>query len=208
MLTFNPTNHQYTWNGVIVPSVTQIIGEWQKISVYGVEYYCNRFTGLVVNAETFRDAGHYGTAIHTGARMLAEGRELDLSVLHPSLNHPLVEFQQWMIDYRPLFDMVESPMYSPKYRYAGTPDIVATIKRKLCVIDIKTGAYSMAGVQTSGYEQLYRERVKRGTLKMDRYVLHLPKAGKYKFIPMNDATDFDLFRSLFFAHNEINRRLS
>jgi hypothetical protein len=207
MLSFDAGSHQYTWDGIVVPSVTQIIGEWRRISVYGVEYYCNRFTGHVIDVETFTAAGHRGTAIHTGAKMIAEGKQLDLSVLHPSLLNPILEFQRWMEMTCPVIDIIEVPMYSERHGFAGTPDIIASIGRKLCVIDIKTGSsYAMAGVQTAAYAQLYRERIKRGTLNVGRYVLHLPSSGPYKFIRLPLDTDWDLFRSMLFEYYEIKRR--
>jgi len=208
MLTFNESTHEYLWEGKPVPSVTQVINEWMEISVYGAKYFTNRFTGLTINAEVFRAAGEFGTAAHAGVKVLAEGRELDYNALHPSLYHPLAEFVQWKKDCSPIFHLIEKPLYSAKYRYAGTPDLICTIDRHLSVVDIKTGGYDTAGIQMAGYEQLYREDVKRGTLHMRRYVLHLPKdGGNYKFIQQADTTDFSCFLGLLFAHQQMKRRV-
>ena len=207
MLTFDEVKHLYFWDGKPVPSVTQIINEWMEISVYGIKYYTNRYTGTTISADVFRAAGEFGVAIHAGAKILAEGRMLDFSALHSSLDHPLHEFIRWMNDYEPIIHLVEQSLYSAKYRYAGTFDLICTINRRLCVVDIKTGEYGAAGIQTAGYEQLYREHTKRGALHMQRYVLHLPKdGGSYQFLKEEDTTDFSCFLGLLFTHQQMERR--
>jgi hypothetical protein len=208
MLTFNAETHTYYWEKIQTPSVTQIINEWMEINVYGTKYFTNRYTGLTIAADVFREAGEFGTAVHAGCRVLARGRALDYMALHPSLYHPLAEFMQWMKDYAPDFALIEEPLYSKKFHYAGTPDIVGTIKRRPIIVDIKTGAFDMAGVQLAGYEQLYRERIRRGTLHMDRYVLQLPKdGGAYKFIPCRDNGDFACFMSMWDVKRQMKGRL-
>lgn len=209
MLTFDSEKHLYLWNGVPVPSVTQIIHEWMEVSVYGERYFVNRFTGTAISADPFRAAGGFGTAVHAGAKLLAEGNALDYDALHPSLHHPLDEFVRWQTDYSPEYRIIEKPLYSAKFNYAGTPDIIAIIRRRLAVVDIKTGGYDMAGVQMAGYEQLYREEVKRGALHMDRYVLFLPKndGERYQFIQLRDITDHACFMALWDAGRQMKGRI-
>lgn len=208
MLTFNKQTHTYYWDDKTVPSVTQIIHEWMEINVYGIKYYTNRYTGTTINADTFRQAGDFGSAVHTGVKILAEGRKLDFNTMHSSLNRPLSEFLRWQGDYNPDIVLVEQALYSKKYCYAGTPDLIAIINRRLSVIDIKTGGFSMAGVQTSGYEQLYREHTKKNMLHMPRYILHLPKdGGDYQFIKQNNESDFDCYLALLRAHQHMKGRL-
>lgn len=207
MLTFNSAKHLYFWHDNQVPSVTQIIHEWMEISVYGTKYFTNRYNGLTISADVFREAGEFGTAVHDGVKVLAEGRELDFDELHPSLWNSLTQFQQWKKAYAPIFTLIEQPLYSKKFNYAGTPDLIGVIKRRPCGIDIKTGAFGMAGVQMAGYEQLYREHIKRGALHMDRYVLHLPKGEPYKFIQYRDMTDHACFVALWDAQRQMKGRL-
>jgi hypothetical protein len=208
MLTFNEEHHLYCWHGAPVPSVTQIIHEWMEINVYGTRYFTNRFTGVTIAAEPFKEAGEFGTAVHAGCKVLARGKSLDFNHLHPSLYHPLAEFQQWMKDHNPILSLIEEPLYSRKFNYAGMPDIIGFIKRRPVVVDIKTGAFDMAGVQLAGYEQLYREHTKRGTLHMDRYVLQLPKdGGAYKFIQCRDDSDHACFMALWDVQRRMKGRL-
>ena len=206
MLTFNEEKHLYYWEDRPVPSVTQIIREWMEINVYGNKYFTNRFTGTTIATDVFRVAADFGTAVHAGAKVLAEGRALDFNALDSALVAPLREFTQWMKDHKPEMLIVEKPLYSAKYGYAGTPDLICVINRKIYVVDIKTGMFEMAGIQLSAYEQLYREHAKRGALHMSRYVLHLPKDGSaYKFIKKDNQYDFPCFQNMLSVDNFIRR---
>lgn len=202
MLKFDPDTHTYSIDGNKIPSVTQILSEWVEIP----RYYVNTFTGAMVRKDVFDAGGDHGTAIHTACNLILEGGghdALDWEALNPELCHPLQQFERWLADYKPKIASVEEPMYSSKYGYAGTPDIAAKVQRKMAVIDIKTGAYSMAGPQTSAYEQLYKEASGHGR-NMKRYVLYLPKTGDYKFIPMTNKNDWDFFRSRLFQYQYLN----
>lgn len=209
MLTFDPDTHIYKMDYRVVPSVTQIIGEW----IEAPYYYINTFTGAVVKKEVFEGGGDHGIAVHKGCWLiLKHGHDgLDWELLDPSLIHQLQQFEGWMEDFFPEIVFTEEAMYSEKFGYAGTPDIIAEMRAKRvvsakripAVIDIKTGAFDMAGPQIAGYEQLYKETFKyRGTVL--RYVLHLPKTGPYKFIPLTDKRDWDFFRSRLFQYNYLN----
>lgn len=209
MLNFDPGNHIYKLGDRVVPSVTQVIGEW----VEAPYYYINTFTGAVVKKEVFEAGGDHGTAIHKACRLILKYGHgiLDWEALDISLLHQLEQFKKWLEDFFPEIVFIEEPMYSKKFGYAGTPDIIAEMRAKRtvsakripAVIDIKTGAFDMAGPQISGYEQLYKETFKyRGTVL--RYVLHLPKTGPYKFIPMTNKADWDFFRSRLFQYQYLN----
>jgi hypothetical protein len=207
MLAFNKASHVYTWNGNPVPSCTGIINEWQLINVYGVEYYCNTFNGTVVSAEMFRMAAQFGTAVHYGCKIIGEAYQIEpkrvfklrdlieVSMLAPELHKPLEQFVEWLNQYKPKIMLIEDPLYSKRYGYAGTPDIICILNNKPIVCDIKTGMYGLAGVQMAGYEQLWGEHLPR-TGRMGRYVLHIPKdGGAYKFMSVGSAQDWAFFQS-------------
>lgn len=200
MLTFEESTHRYFWNDKLVPSVTQILREWIEVSVYGNKYFFNTLTGLVISAEVFKAAGDYGTAVHKGSKIVLEGGALDLTMLHPSLYHPLAELKLWLDQYNPRLLEIERPMFSPKLGYAGTPDIICRIGKRNIVVDIKTGAYGMAGPQTAGYEQLYREETKFWR-SLERAVLVLPDKGAFKFVLMNNPADWGFFQARQYQYN-------
>lgn len=204
MLTFDEPTHRYYWKDKIVPSVTQILREWSEVSVYGVKYYVNNFTGTVIIADVFKSAGDYGTAVHRGSKIILEGGALDLTVLHPSLYHPLAELKSWLDQYNPRLIEIERPMYAEKLGFAGTPDIICRIGKRMMVVDIKTGAYGMAGPQTAAYEQLYREET-RFWRSLERAVLVLPETGAFKFILMQNPSDWGFFQARQFEYNFLKK---
>jgi len=208
MLKIDLSSHTYYyWDGETIPSVTQIIGEWRPVSVYGVEYYVNTFTGHVVDAERFREARDWGNAVH---KMLALylHRKLDESSLHESLIPILEQFDEWMRlnHVEPL--EIEKPLYNEQYRYAGTPDLICKLNGRLSIVDYKTGSYDMAGPQLAAYYKtgsydmagpqlaaycmLYKPLVGK-----DRYVLHIPRRdSKINMICLRNFTDdWNFFRA-------------
>ena len=208
MFTFDADKHIYRWNDNIVPSVTEIIGAW--LPVKGADYYVNTFTGAIVYADKFEAAGKVGKAIHRACGYIASGQGVDMEAIDPALIPPLEQFERWMDDFKVNTRVAESPMYSEKYGFAGTPDIVCEInnnKNIVVVVDIKTGlSNATVGVQTSAYEILIREYLKiRRIIK--RYELILPRDGcPYKFNSLTDKDDFTFFLSRLNQYNYLKNR--
>lgn len=187
MLTFNPDTHEYRWKDRIVPSVTQIIGEW--IRVKGADYYLNVFDGNIIPATRFEQAGDFGRAIHKACGLIIT-KTLDWNSLDPSLIPALQQFKIWLEDFSVEIIHTEKIIYSEKDDLAGTADIICKIKKVMSIVEIKTPKINrMVGVQTSGYERLFRASEKyRGIIK--RYELILPKNGsQYKFTPLTNNQD-------------------
>lgn len=208
MLKFESKEHTYRWNDKIVPSVTQIIGSYKKVTIAGRNYYINTFTGTPINADKMDYAADFGTAVHLGAKYILK-MGIDWDTLDSALTGSLKQFEQWIEDWEVSPLLVEEVLYSKKYQYAGTLDLVCEAKqnkRKVrLIIDFKTGNYNMAGPQLAAYEQLYKENSKyRG--KLLRYVLYLPKDGSlYKFIPQDYRHDWGFFQSRMFQHKFLSK---
>lgn len=211
MLKFTEDTHTYSWNGSKVPGTTTILGEYVKSNVYGTEYYVNTFTGSAVDAEKFRVAADHGNAVHLAIKyLLTDG--LDMESLDPSILATVNQFEAWRDEYVKEIILVEEPLYSTRFGYAGTLDFIFEFKpkyeriyrAKICLTDFKTGAHGLSGPQTAAYEQLYKEHSKyRG--KILRAVLKLPKDGSdYKFIREEERQDFNMFKSCLFRHNFYN----
>ncbi|MCK5605995.1 hypothetical protein KAR91_29120 [Candidatus Pacearchaeota archaeon] len=208
MLKFTEDTHTYSWNGSKVPGVTTILGEYVKSNVYGTEYYVNTFNGSAVDAEKFRVAADHGNAVHLAIKyLLTDG--LDMESLDPSILAAVNQFEAWRDEYVKEIVLVEEPLYSQRYGYAGTPDFVCELRpkyerifrAKICLTDFKTGAHGLAGPQTAAYETLYKEQSKyRGRIL--RAVLKLPKDGSdYKFLTETGRQDFNMFKACLFRHN-------
>ena len=209
MVEFDPEQHAYTVKGFRVPSVTQVINQYQKVTICGGAYMVDVFTGATFDASLFERAGNAGTALHKGTELLLTGETLDWSALAPQLVAPLENFAAFLEDFpmKPL--MIETPMYSQKWGYAGTVDWIVEMFGKRWLIDLKTGIVSkMAGVQTSAYEKLFRENT-GWTGQLKRAVLHLPKdGGKVKLIEQGNPDDWEFFKARLTTYNFLNGRIS
>lgn len=184
MLSFCPEKHEYRWNGKFIPSVTQIIGEWIKVTDY-----VNVYDGTIIPFDVFGQARDFGRAIHKACGLIVAGT-LDWNSLDPSLVFPLKRFEQWLNDFNVEIISSEKMMYSEKDELAGTADIICKIQKTLSIVEIKTGLINnFVGAQTAGYERLYRAEEKyRGIIK--RYELILQKDGsQYKLTPLINNHD-------------------
>lgn len=136
-LTFNAERHEYKIDGVIVPSVTQILS---AVGLYDYDF---------VSRETLDVAAERGRIVHQYCEWYERG-VLDQSSIDPELqgyfdaylsakNHGVI----------PAPDLVEHRVGSKKFNYAGTLD---QFFEPGWINDIKTGAKSPEhGLQVSGY---------------------------------------------------------
>ena len=206
MLEFIEGSHTYLWNGVQVPSVTQILREWVKLR--SDRGYVHTITGNSVDVTTFENAGDFGTAVHMGAKLIMTGG-LDWEALDPALVPPLRQFEKWLDDYnvRPIY--IEQPMYSPKHMVAGTPDIIGVVQgfTHIDITDIKTGLVNeMVGPQTGGYEIIFRDTEKYRK-PIVRHELILPRDGSpYKYNLLDNTRDELFFLSKLFQYQFLKNR--
>jgi hypothetical protein len=209
-LTFDVTRHQYTHNGIVVPSVTQVLNEWVKVNWGQASFYVNTFNGNAIDTNTFEQAGEVGTSVHKGADIIVNGRRTNWPKFDPKIVHPLIEFTRWVKDYKVKAVLSETPLYSKKLGIAGSLDLICTIKGKptLILVDFKTSATApLVGPQTAGYEVLYRENYSyRGVIK--RYALYLPKdeSKGYRFMPLTDKDDIGMLKSKLYEYNFKRRK--
>ena len=200
MLTFDQETHAYRHRDVACGSVTQIIGEFVKSG----NFYVNVFTGTSIPSGIFESAGQWGTSIHTMVNFYIDN-DLDLTSITEEMRETLTQYQKWEQVFKPEVLSHEKMLYSTKYGYAGTYDIKALINGKLWIIDIKTGAFGMAGPQLGAYGQLDKEDDKSRAMR-HRAVLRLPKDGDYRFIPMAEHADWPFFLSRLTTYNYVRRQ--
>ena len=177
MLTFDAGNHEYKVDGVIVPSVTQIINSvaaerWENIDADKLEYACQR-----------------GTAVHLITELHDLGT-LDESSVDPKLQGYVSAYKAFLADIKPSWGLIEHKTYSDMPRYAGTVDRFGTVNGKKAVLDIKTGVKSKyTGLQLAAYAHMIGEK------KAKRYGLYLGGDGKYSLVEYKDANDWNVFLS-------------
>lgn len=158
MLKFNQEKHQYTFNGLIIPSVSEI-----------VNIVCGEFKGII-------NGGHSdkGTAIHLACHYLDNGI-LDWGTLEDDYVNYIIAWEDFKKDFEfDKFDLSESKLYSP-LGFAGTPDKIGN----KTLIDIKTGAKDIKRhiIQMAGYGIL----AKSNGIKVDKYMcVYLHNDGRFE----------------------------
>jgi hypothetical protein len=181
MLTFEPIEHRYFWNGTEVPSVSTVL---KPLTDYGM-----------IPADKLEIARQKGVAVHKMVELHAKG-DLDEETL-PEWMRPVLE--QWLrfcddtgfkiIEY-------ERQVYHPAYGYAGTLDLIGMIGEgdEFPIIDVKRSFFAgpVIGMQTAAYAEAYIAETGDKRIKT-RYALKLNETGPYRLEPFTDKKDFGDF---------------
>lgn len=138
MLTFDEPSHTYRWNGVVVPSVTQILRPLMDLDA--------------VDPDVLRRASAFGTAVHLACELDDLGA-LDEGALDPALLPYLEGWRQFSKDYGCRWDGIELRVFHKTMRYAGTLDRRGTVGGHNAYVDIKSGTslYHSVGPQLAAY---------------------------------------------------------
>lgn len=176
---FDPQRHEYTIDGVRVPSVTEIL----KVVV--------DFSGIPdAVLENARDRGEkLARAIDLHNRECLDRSSLDAGTLAG-----VDAWAQYLEDTGATVIESEAPVYHVGLRYAGKPDCVLAVGAHYVIPDVKATHEPprTVGAQTAAYERAWAERVRRG--KIQRECVHI-KDGKYQRLPRRDPADWSLFVS-------------
>lgn len=193
---FNDEKHEYSVNGVKVPSVSEILSPLNA-DRYGA-----------INPAVLRSAAEKGTAVHEMCEAIDYGiftSEME-DEIPPELDGYVDAYIQFLFDHEVYWEMVERIVAC--YRgvegeppiYAGTIDRFGIVDGKAAVVDIKTYASMTTEAQMTASCQtaLYRDALLNGKPgdsfhasqddSIKRYILHLKKDGKYRLI---DLAAFD-----------------
>lgn len=168
-LKFDEESHTYTYDGDIVPSVTQILKEAGLSMAYKGDnsWYAER-----------------GTVIHDAVALIHSDAGLDEKTIDPEIAGYISGYMQFLADtcYVPI--AVEKMVYHQKLKYAGRIDSIGYLGDSLCLIDIKTGSTipQEAMLQLGMYIMALKLQIKG-------YVLQLKKDGNYKLRPVVDTIE-------------------
>ena len=178
---FDEEKHEYTLDGIVLPSVTQIIQE-AGLSDYSF-----------VNETVLKAAANFGTAAHLACE-LEDYKDLDYDSLNPELRPYLNGWNKFKKDTGFICEEIEKRVYSKKYLYAGTLDRVGPLFKRKALVDIKTGTSlpKWIRLQTAGYKIIYNEGLKIKDQIKDRYVVQL-LPDDYKLEQHIDKSDTDVF---------------
>ncbi len=174
---FDPESHVYTLDGLVVPSVTQVL------QGAGLVDFSHVSKGVLDRASAFGTAAHMATA-------LEDEKSLDIFSMDPELQGPVDAWNKFKQDIGFIPEIIEIPLYSDKYKFAGTPDRFGMIDKDKVLVDIKTGAMTKAtAIQTAGYEILAPYKIKR------RIGVQLLMDGTYKVHEYKEKSDKAVFLS-------------
>lgn len=204
MLTeFDPVTHTGKVDGIVWPSVTQLLNEFKLIDFSNVP------------AERLAEKSLLGTRVHKATVFVDEG---SFDEQHAQENFP--EILPYLDAYRKFrtieeFEPIhkEVRLFSKKWRFHGAMDEsginVALCHGHLAITDYKCtfAMYPSTGPQLCGYDILVRENAEALGIpkeilrrKTKRYGLLLKPNGNYVLSNFNDLNDEQDFRACLWLH--------
>lgn len=172
--TYYAERHIYEHEGVVVPSVTQVLALAGIDDVSGIPlHYLQRAAGI-------------GTAVHQACEFLDQ-EDLDLESLDSSIVGYVLGYQRFKQehDFFPLTIEQKGVGQSSGIYFGYCLDRMGIIDGKPVLLDIKTSSKLAAkwAIQTAAYAEATN-------LDGRRLVVHVTKDGKYKLIEHDDSGDF------------------
>lgn len=171
-IVFFEDEHLYLVDGAEVVSTTTVLN------------YLSDAEYKKINPSVLEQAARRGSAIHGYCELI------DYDAMPESIESDLVGYIKayllFIRDYRPVWENIETPVYSESKGFAGTLDRAGLIDGKESIVDIKTIASPTkmnkfsVGAQTAAYGLAREETFGIKTEK--RYALYLSKDGDYNFV--------------------------
>lgn len=178
MIEFIEDGHIYLKDGMIVPSVSEILDF----------IFPNKYSGIP--NWVLENKANYGTTVHYSIECLESNKELPKLNLYQELS--LNEYKRLKEKYK-IKVIAQEQMVSYKYEYAGRLDMVAFVDGKKSLVDIKTTASldkESLSWQLSLYELAY------GLQFEEMYCLWLPKNGIGQLVKIERKTKKEILKKL------------
>lgn len=189
-LKFDKEKHEYSVGNKKVLSVTTVLPDIPEHLIY---------------KQFFIDATHRGTRVHEHVDTINKYYIKKNKILSSDLcsncletDKPYVNsYIKFLKAHRPEMLLSEKKMFHTELFYAGTVDLVAVIKGKLSILDVKTTTKiaPYAKLQLAAYVYMYNfcypERK-----AFNRYIIHLQEKN-YRLVPYTVKTledDFEIFQ--------------
>lgn len=188
MLTFDPVEHRYFFDGVRVPNVTSVLDALTDFSR--------------VPPGVLEHARQEGTAIHKTIELYC-GQDLAEDHLPQWLQPRLAAFKKFELETGFICKGSERRVFHATHRYAGTEDLEGAMPKLHAdesIIDIKRSFFAGAtiGLQLAAYlEARNAERRKEKLPKIKRrYALQLRDDGTFRMREFDNPADFTVFVGL------------
>lgn len=182
MIDFLEEEHVYLLDGVIIPSVSEIL------HFIFPDKYKN------INLSILNKKAEYGAKVHEAIECLEKGQQM------PSLDlNQEFSLRQYLRlkEKNDIKVKVQEQIIHYKSEYAGRFDMIATINNELCLCDIKTTATldeEYLSWQLSFYELAFKSMYGTGFEKL--YAIWLPKKDYGKLIEIKRKTIAELLNKL------------
>ena len=183
-VTFQEDGHLYfNEHGIQVPCVSNILEH------FGISDFSQ------VNPRVLEAARDFGSNVHKTCELYDKD---DLAECDPQIQPYLDEWNKFKEDNNIAWDdfsLIEQPLYSEIWGFAGTPD---RLYGKI-LIDIKSGAETVAHqIQLALYQILIEENLE---IKVkEQWSVYL-KPNKYRRVSQKDKTDLSISKSLIQIYN-------
>jgi hypothetical protein len=185
---FNAERHEYTQNGVVIPSVSQVL------KLAGLADYSH------IDPAVLARKAAIGTEVHRAAQMLDEGARLTDLDLDPAVLPYVEAFEQFRANekYEPILIEHATVAQFHGMKYGMTLDRVCGLNGAVTLLDIKCACATQThwGVQLAGYHAGYRINAAAEDIE-NRVILHLKPQNKNKKYAILDGHNSRLrgFRS-------------
>jgi hypothetical protein len=191
MLTFNEDTHTYWWNGIRIPSVTEIM------KVTGIS---KGFSGI--DPYVLDRARRRGSAVHEITEILDRGLEPDMSMVDEDIYDDVCNMVDAWEKYKDergiVITSIEKPVYYQDLTISDIPLYAGTIDRTLeadspfgihSILDIKTSTTlsQEVSVQLALYALAHETTTMESTTSID--ALRVDKAKRYYDWSLNTDTD-------------------
>lgn len=187
VLEFDDPTHTYRVDGVVYPSVTQVLTE----------------AGFIDPTRFTEEGAERGSRIASVTEWYDTGElnEAAFVKAYPDEVGYLLAWKKFLRERVFAIVAIEEPVYNHAWGYAGTPDRRVQLigGTGQCVPDIKTGAKAFwHGYQTAAYMDCCEGAV------TTRMAVYLKPNGKYTCDPHDNYThDIDVFRAALCVANEL-----
>ena len=187
MLTFQSEGHEYRWNGVLVPSVTQVL---QRCHSFGF-----------VDAATLEAAQDRGTYVHSLCELDDKGELDEDEERDGEFYGYLLGWRKFVAQYKPNWSLIETRLFSNHMRIAGTPDRIGSLESlgsETWVIDIKSSVakHPVWGMQLAAYRRMAGEQMGARFHFARRASVRLTADGDFKFDEYASKKDLPAFLAL------------
>lgn len=188
-LQFNEEKHEYTYNGVVLPSVTQLISEILP------DKYANVNKRILNNKAMFGTEGHK-IIEHLDVRDIESAKQQVREIKNKDLEICLREYLRLVkkYDIRPL---IHEMKINYSYLYAGTLDMIANVYQEFSLIDVKftsTLDYSYLSWQLGMYSLAYENYTNDNFEKY--YCLWLPKGQLGQLVEIQPKSKDEILKKL------------